>query len=358
MFNTPSRIYDRVADASSEPTALILGANGRLGRTATEAFSNAGWKVLAQARRPFAQLPLNARYVDIDLSCTSELASVAASASVVIYAVNPVYTDWNAKLLTYAKQGMDVALRLGALFMLPGNVYSFGAQMPPRLLETTAPAPSTSKGVLRAALEDEMHARATRGLKSIVIRAGDFFGGAYGAGSWLDQVIVKSIRDGKLVYPGPPELMHAWTYLPDFAKAFVSLAELHADGALEAGGANSALANASLASGAGRFTTIHYVGHNLTGESLLAAVDRAAARLNIAPRKHLQTQPFAVGSHPPGWASQPNVARAGAHVLSVACAARTGKHRFLKGFAGAYPHALRSGYRIRVGRFGVRARAR
>ena len=41
----------QTATVARKPIALVLGANGRLGAAAVEAFAAAGWAVLAQARR-------------------------------------------------------------------------------------------------------------------------------------------------------------------------------------------------------------------------------------------------------------------------------------------------------------------
>jgi nucleoside-diphosphate-sugar epimerase len=265
-------------------TVLILGANGRLGRAAVDAFAANGWEVLAQARRPIAHLPPHARQIGVDLSNTDSIAKAAADASAVIYAVNPVYTEWDTRLLPLAKQGMDIATRIGSLFMLPGNVYAFGEQMPARLVETTPSRPSTNKGEQRAALENEMEARIRHRLHSVVIRAGDFFG--CGTGSWLDQAIVKSISSGKLVYPGPLDCAHAWAYLPDLARAFVGVAELHRLGKLDEPVMREAFAHTSPAIGS--FTKLHFVGHNVNGETFLTAIERAAARLGIAPKGSLK----------------------------------------------------------------------
>jgi hypothetical protein len=197
---------------------------------------------------------------------------------VVIYAVNPIYTEWDAKLLPLARLGMDIAERLNALFMLPGNVYGFGEGMPQRLLESTPQRPTTRKGQLRVALESEMQLRATNTrLHSIVIRAGDFFG--VGTGNWFDQAIVKSIALGKLVYPGPLDCVHAWAYLPDLAKTFVTVARSHLH-------RTSALENY------GSFQQLHFAGHNVTGEKLLAAIERAAVRLGIASAGKLKRANF------------------------------------------------------------------
>lgn len=262
-MTAPASSTPASASAPANPRVLILGANGRFGAEATRAFAAAGWDVLAQARRAPTQLPAGARHVTIDMADTDALARAAQGARAVVYAANPVYTRWAQDLLPMARQGMAVAERLGALFMLPGNVYNFGAGMPPLLREDTPRQPTSRKGRLRCTLEDEMQARAGRhGLRSVVIRAGDFFGS--GPGTWFDQAILKSLARGRLVYPGPTDRVHAWTWLPDLALAFV----------IVAGQAPSSSA---------AMQVWHHPGHALTGEELLAAVERVARELGLAP---------------------------------------------------------------------------
>jgi nucleoside-diphosphate-sugar epimerase len=262
---------------NTKKTVLVLGANGRLGRTVLEAFVAAGWDVLAQSRRPIDGLPAKTRQVGIDMSNTEAMAAAAHGVSIVVYAVNPLYTDWDEKMLPLARQGMAIAERLGALFMFPGNVYGFGEKMPLRLVESTMPRPTTKKGEQRAALEDEMQTRIQRGLRSVVIRAGDFFGS--GTGNWFDQAIVKSISAGKLVYPGPTDRVHAWAYLPDLARAFVGIAELDLHNNLNAPVVRHYTSPET--STIGSFKKIHFAGHNITGNQLLNAIEAAATQLNI-----------------------------------------------------------------------------
>lgn len=250
--------------ADSRPIALVLGANGRLGAAAVQAFAAAGWAVRAQVRRaPTQALPAGATAVAVALDDTARLAAAAAGARVVVYAVNPLYTQWPTQALPMFQHGVAVAQRLGALFMLPGNVYNFGAAMPALLNEHTPQQPTTRKGQIRVQMEAELGALAARGeLRSVVLRAGDFFGS--GSGSWFDLVIAKSLRQGKMVYPGPLELPHAWAYLPDLARAFV--------------------AAASRAHELQAFADLPFSGHTLTGTELLAALERAAATLGLAPK--------------------------------------------------------------------------
>jgi nucleoside-diphosphate-sugar epimerase len=184
----------------------------------------------------------------------------------VVYAVNPPYTKWAIDMLPLARHAMDIAQRIGAVFMLPGNVYNFGADMPSLLRETTVQQPTTHKGRLRFDLERELQSRAKRGLRSVVIRAGDFFGAETGAkaGTWFDLAIVKSIKNGKLVYPGPLDRAHAWAYLPDLARTFVAVASQQ---------------NLPF------FTALHFPGNTLTGAELFLAIESAARSISHAPQE-------------------------------------------------------------------------
>jgi nucleoside-diphosphate-sugar epimerase len=246
------------------PTVLVLGANGRFGLAAARAFAAAGWRVLAQVRRDAAAgMPASADLVRAPLDSLAEALAGRPTPAVVVHGINPLYTRWDEEALPAARAAMDLAERLGARFMLPGNVYNFGAAMPALIDEQAPQRPSTAKGRLRTAMEDELARRAAAGrLRSTVITSGDFFGG--GTGSWLDQVIVKSIGRGKLVYPGALDVLHAWAYLPDLARAFVAVASLD-----------------ELAP----FERFHFAGHALTGGQFLAATERAAASLGLAPQR-------------------------------------------------------------------------
>ncbi|URI11536.1 NAD(P)H-binding protein [Aquincola tertiaricarbonis] len=251
----------------SNRVVLVLGAQGRLGAAAVAAFAASGWRVLAQARRAQAAWPAGVTPVTAALADTEALAAAAAGASVVVYAVNPPYTDWARQLMPLACQGLDVAERLGALFMLPGNVYGYGDQLPAWLQAQTPQHPTHEKGRLRVQLEAEIARRAEAGrLRGVVIRAGDFYGS--GRGSWLDLVVLKSLRAGKLVYPGPLDRAHAWAYLPDLARAFVAVAER---------------ARPGQAAGLSAVEVLHFEGHTLTGAELLAALAGAADDIGATP---------------------------------------------------------------------------
>lgn len=232
---------------TSGKTVLILGARGRFGLSAARAFAQAGWRVLGQTR-PQAEVPIEAgvEWVGIDLHDTESLAQAAQGATVVVHALSPAYTNkaWQAQVLPMTDATIAVTRALGATLMVPGNVYNFGAEMPAVLREDTPQLARTIKGQLRIAMEARLK---DSGVRSVVIRAGDFFGG--GTGTWFDTAMVKDIRKGVFTYPGAPEVSRAWAYLPDLARSFVAVAERRAQ--LPA------------------FEVLHFAGHRITGQRWL-----------------------------------------------------------------------------------------
>ncbi|MBB4844716.1 nucleoside-diphosphate-sugar epimerase [Paucibacter oligotrophus] len=253
-----------------QKTVLILGAAGRLGQALGPAFAQAGWQVLAQARKPLPA-PLLGQPLIQALRCDAldsgallqQARQAAAEIPVVINALNPPYHRWEAMLPPLAASAQATAQALGALLMLPGNVYNFGRDLPERLDLSTAERPDTSKARLRIALEARMAAAAAQGLDSVVLRAGDFFGGT-GSGSWLDLAIASKLDRGVFVYPGPLNLVHAWAYLPDLAQVFVRVAERRAQ-----------------LRGHHRY---HFAGHAIEGQVLLSTLERLHGR-KLKPRR-------------------------------------------------------------------------
>ena len=244
-------------------TVLILGVRGRLGHALGLAFAKQGWRVLGHTRGPLPPdlLAAGVQPITVPLEQPAALARAALGAQVVVHAINPPYTRWATEARPGLQHGMAVAEHLHALLMFPGNVYAYGAQMPPLLRPDTPVQPSTRKGAIRAEMESLLAQQAS--LRSVLICAGDFYGAP--EGTWLDLAIAKHWRQGKLVYPGPLDKAHAWAYLPDLAQAFVAAAQ-------------HALARPH--TGLQRW---HFAGHTLTGQGLLGALQRAAATLGVTP---------------------------------------------------------------------------
>ena len=84
--------------------------------------------------------------------------------------------------------------------------------------------PTSNKGKIRCEIELRLREASDRGVRTIVLRAGDFFG--RGRGSWFNLVLIKELAKTKLTYPGPLDVVHEWTYLPDYIDALIRLATI------------------------------------------------------------------------------------------------------------------------------------
>lgn len=208
-------------------TIAILGSNGRLGRTVAKAFLKAGYEVIAVSRsgKPSPELS-GARFAAADASNAAELIAATAGADIIFNGLNPLYTEWEEKVLPMARNVMEACRTNKALHLFPGNVYGYGSPMPLELTEETPMRTSTSKGRIRVEMKRIFRAESEHpgGVQTIVLRAGDFFGGT-GTGSWFDQASVSKLSKGVFTACGPENLIHEWAYLPDFAEAFVKLAQ-------------------------------------------------------------------------------------------------------------------------------------
>ncbi len=201
---------------------LILGAAGRLGFSAAEAFRDAGWSVRGLVRpRRAAFVPKGVE--PIEAITRAEAVEAGRGCDVVLNALNPVITAWERNALSLAFGAIATAEENGATLLFPGNVWNFGRNMPEVLDENTPMHPTTRKGKMRVEIEQRIREASERGMRTIILRAGDFFGA--GRGSWLDLVMLKEFERGRITYPGPDNVVHEWAYLPDFTATLVQLAQ-------------------------------------------------------------------------------------------------------------------------------------
>ena len=238
-------------------SVMVLGANGRLGRALVLAFAAAGWRVIAQLRRaPRAPLPAGVQVIEVDALDVPRLAAAGQGVAVIVNALSPDYTRWATLLPPITAAVIALARATGATLMTAGNVYNFGRALPPRLSETTPFVANHPKAAQRIALEAALaQAAAEQGVRSIVIRAGDFLGDA---GTWLDLAMAKDLAKGRFIQMGPTDLPHAWAWLPDLAQVFVAVAGRRA--------------------GLAPYTVLHHAGLTLTGAELQAAFEAALGR--------------------------------------------------------------------------------
>ena len=240
---------------------LILGAAGRLGYAAAEAFRSEGWSVTGLVRPGAAHRAPRAIKI-IETADRNAAVEAAQGMSVVLHALNPPYTKWHQMALPHAYAAIEAAETSGATLMFPGNIYNYGRAMPEILDEKTPMQPTTRKGRIRTEIEQRMLEASERGMRTIILRAGDFFGS--GRGSWFDLVLTKDIARRVITYPGPLDCLPTWAYVPDMAAALVRLAAVRDK--LSA------------------FETYGFPGHAVSGHDMAAAIAKAVGQgLKVKP---------------------------------------------------------------------------
>ena len=252
-----------MASERLDPTALVIGATGGIGSETAKALLRRGWRVRAltrdkaRAEREFARLG-TVQWIAGDAMRESDVVAAARGASLIIHAANPPgYRDWRGLALPMLRNTIAVARLTGARVVLPGNVYNFGPDAGEVLSEAAPQHPATRKGRVRVEMEALLAAAAVDGVRSLVVRAGDYFG-PHGPSSWFGNIMVRPGRPVRFVfYPGRRGIGHSFAYLPDLAEAMARLAEIEAT-----------LAPVDV---------VHFAGHWLArGEQIVEAIRRVA----------------------------------------------------------------------------------
>jgi nucleoside-diphosphate-sugar epimerase len=253
-MSNPSKLAPR--------TVLVIGATGAFGGAAARALAAHGWRVRALQRNPDAARAATGLAIDWvkgDALVEAEVRRAAEGASAIVHAANPPgYRNWAGTVLPMVENTLAAARSQGARILMPGNVYTYGPDARGLIGEDAPQHPQTRKGRIRVALERRLRDAGQDGVKSLLLRAGDFFGpGAQS--SWMAAGVVqpgKPLRS--LTYPGPLGVRHAWAYLPDLAEAAAQLLGREAE--------LSAVAS------------FQFGGHALTGHDLVAAFEAVAGR--------------------------------------------------------------------------------
>ncbi len=209
-----------------EKTVLVLGANGRFGRNAANAFNTAGWTVTSHTRiGSKLSNDVAGNHTPFDIENSDDFEAAAQKCTIIVNALNPQYPDWTEQLPRITHVTIKAARASNATVMIPGNVYNYGDVMPPLLNENTSQIAQTKKGKLRIRMEQTYQAASKNGVQTIILRCGDFFERKK-TGGWFDTHLTGGLKKGKLAYPGKHNADHAWAYLPDTGRAMVELAEI------------------------------------------------------------------------------------------------------------------------------------
>jgi nucleoside-diphosphate-sugar epimerase len=144
--------------------------------------------------------------------------------------MNPPYHQWSTQFPKLQSGVLAAAEAAGARLVSMENVYMYGRPAGRPLTEDRTNNAHTKKGLLRAAMADELLKAHEAGRVEIAIgRASDYFGPRGGAQSNLGNRVFPAALAGKTsTVLGDRHQPHTYTYIPDIGEGLAVLGE-HSD---------------------------------------------------------------------------------------------------------------------------------
>lgn len=223
-----STIPDGDTTMTTKKTALVLGATGGIGGEVTRALLQRGWTVRAlsrQADRMAKSDTLGVIWLAGDAMQQADVVAAAKDAALIVHAVNPpAYRNWDTLVMPMLENSIAAAKVHGGRILLPGTLYNFGEAEFPEIREDAPQQPHTCKGAIRVQMESRLRQVAVDGVRTLIVRAGDYFGPRAGS-SWFSMMVKAGRPVTSVTTIGSVGIGHQWGYLPDVAETMVRLVE-------------------------------------------------------------------------------------------------------------------------------------
>jgi len=206
-------------------TNLIIGGNGALGRELAKQLLAAGKPVMIASRSGTTGIP-RALAAMCDASDPRQIRKLAAAAQTCFVTVGVDYTKF-AQLWPPLIDGLIEGLTdTGVPLIFADNLYMYGPQQS-ALREDLPLADYGVKPRIRAFVAGRLESAWREGrILMAMVRASDFYGPGADQHGLIDGFIIQPALEGK-----PARVMcslnqpHTFTYLPDYARALISVAE-------------------------------------------------------------------------------------------------------------------------------------
>ncbi|HMB92862.1 MAG TPA: NAD-dependent epimerase/dehydratase family protein [Rhodothermales bacterium] len=204
---------------------MIFGT-GPLGRAVAAALKARGTKVRLINRSGRAPAYLDGfEVVSGDLTDTASARHAAQGATVVYHCAGAPYTKWSEVMPAMMAGAIDAAASAGARLVFGDNLYAYTPTTEP-LTEETPEHPKTEKGRVRKEIADTLRAAHAKGrVEATIGRASDFYGPYVETSAVGDEVFGRLANRKPPRVLGDPDQPHSFTFIEDFGRALVVLAE-------------------------------------------------------------------------------------------------------------------------------------
>ncbi len=203
----------------------VIFGTGPLGKAVMKELLSSGKKVKMVNRSGKADVPNNVVVAKGDATDTESVRQICKDAYAIYNCAKPPYNEWPEKFPQLLEGLILGAQSSGAILVHADNLYMYGPT--DKVLTEELPYKAVGKkGIVRADMSRrllELHKKGN--IRMTIARASDFYGPNVVESS-MGMGIFRSAMEGKPASVlGNIDQPHTYTYIDDFAKALVILAE-------------------------------------------------------------------------------------------------------------------------------------
>jgi nucleoside-diphosphate-sugar epimerase len=207
-----------------DKTTLVLGF-GAVGRAVTQALLARGETVCVAQRRQPADLPNHATFKSCDVFDAESLKKAIVGADQVVLAVGFAYDAkvWRTTWPRTMTNIVEACAATGASIVFLDNLYMLGPQREPRRENMPLTSQREKPAILSEVTRIWAAAAVAGRVRMAALRATDFYGPGVPV-SHLGSSAFGALAKGKpALLLAPPDTLHDFCYVPDIARAVVTL---------------------------------------------------------------------------------------------------------------------------------------
>jgi len=201
----------------------VIGG-GALGLATARALAEKGESVRLVSRTPDREQIDGVEPIAADATRVDELAVAVQGATTVYHCANAPYHRWAQELPPLWHGILEATRRAGARLVVGTNLYALGRPADRQLDASSAFAPCSRKGSIRADLEREALAAHDGGdVPVALVRASDFYGPGVRDSVIGERFIGAAVSGKPASMYGEPDVLHSYAYLPDFGATMAAI---------------------------------------------------------------------------------------------------------------------------------------
>ena len=203
----------------------IVFGSGPLGLAVVDELVKAGKPVRVVNRSGKANIPAGVEVIAADANNSAQAAAACEGAGIVYHCANVAYEKWTTLFPPLTKGILAGARSAGARLVYGDNLYAYGPETE-TMRENSPQKPVGGKPSMRAEMEALLLDAHRSGELEVTIAKGSDFYGPRVLVSQMGNRVFPNLLSGKAAsVMGNPDLPHSYTYIRDFARVMVLIAE-------------------------------------------------------------------------------------------------------------------------------------